>query len=119
MDFFKNIEFQHPWFLLLLILIPVLIWYINKRKSIVSLPLPDINGINNSKKSLKLILSNILSYFNIVALILFIIAMAGPRLSLKEEKIEADGIDIMLALDVSTSMLAEDLKPNRLKQAKV
>ena len=118
MNFFNNIEFEHPWLLLLLAIIPALLWFLKKKKSIVRLPLPDIQTLKMEKKSLKLILSGILPYLNIIALAFFIIALGGPRLSLKEEKIDAEGIDIMLALDVSTSMLSEDLKPNRLEASK-
>ena len=52
------------------------------------------------------------------ALCLIIIAIARPRSSSQVEKVDTEGIDIMLAMDVSTSMLAEDLKPNRLEAAK-
>lgn len=54
----------------------------------------------------------------IAALCLIVVAIARPRSSEDMEKIDTEGIDIVLAMDVSTSMLAEDLKPNRIEAAK-
>jgi Ca-activated chloride channel family protein len=54
----------------------------------------------------------------ILAYISLIIALANPQIGTKTEEVKREGIDVMVALDVSTSMLAEDIKPNRLEKAK-
>ncbi|HHH55136.1 MAG TPA: VWA domain-containing protein [Bacteroidetes bacterium] len=53
-----------------------------------------------------------------MVLTLFILALARPRLTLKQQSVNAEGIDIMLAMDVSTSMLSTDFDPNRLEASK-
>lgn len=54
----------------------------------------------------------------LLALTLIVIALANPRMGAKSEKIEREGVDVVFALDVSKSMLAEDIKPNRLEKSK-
>ncbi|MBU3950489.1 MAG: VWA domain-containing protein, partial [Proteobacteria bacterium] len=58
------------------------------------------------------------SFLILMALILAIFALAGPQAGFRWEKIQEKGVDIMIALDCSNSMLAQDIKPNRLEQAK-
>src|SRR5690625_1907734 len=54
----------------------------------------------------------------LLALTLIVIALANPRMGTKTEKVEREGVDVVFALDVSKSMLAEDIKPNRLDKSK-
>src|SRR5699024_11685958 len=54
----------------------------------------------------------------LLALTLIVIALANPRMGTKSEKVEREGVDVVFALDVSKSMLAEDIKPNRLDKSK-
>jgi len=60
----------------------------------------------------------VLPYLRLAALVLLIVAMARPQRTLKEEKINAEGIDIVMTMDLSSSMLAQDFKPDRLEVAK-
>lgn len=115
----NNIEFEYPWMLLLLVLIPLILWWINKpgRSWNLFFPVPSAD-YGNINSSWKIILFKTLPILKLLSLILIIIAMSGPRLSLTEESVKSDGIDIMIVMDVSTSMLALDFEPNRLEAAK-
>jgi Ca-activated chloride channel family protein len=115
----SNIEFEYPWMLVLLALIPLIYWWLNKQgrswNSFFPVPSAEYGNINSSWK---VILFRALPYLKLISLSLIIIAMTGPRLGLKEESVKSDGIDIMIVMDVSTSMLALDFEPNRLEAAK-
>lgn len=113
---FANIEYL----LLLLLLIPFILWYIlkNKKKEPVLL-VPTASLYKYSPRSYKNRLIHAPFVLRVISLIFLIIALARPQTSNSWKNTEIEGIDIMLAMDVSTSMLAEDLKPNRLEAAKL
>jgi len=116
----QNIEFLYPWILVLLLIIPFLFWWI-KYKSIKNkayIPMPSLEGLKENTANWKTLLYNSIPFFKLLALALLILAFARPRLSLKQESVNAEGIDIVMAIDVSTSMLATDFKPNRLEASK-
>lgn len=115
----SNYDFQHPWLLLLLLLIPFLYWYKKQKlsdfQSKIRFPhAGSIEGIGNIKTTLLKYLP-LLRYIGLAALIL---AIARPRLILKEEEVKAEGIDIIMVMDLSSSMLARDFKPDRLTVSK-
>ncbi len=116
---FQNIEFDHPWILLALILIPLFYWFIKTKSEKYSAYLP-LNITNDKfvKNTWKIYLNKIVPVLNLLALSSLIIALSGPKLIFKEETVNADGIDIVLALDVSPSMLTLDFKPDRLEASK-
>ena len=104
---------------LLLLLIPYIIWYIWKRQSSeASLQVSDTKVYANAPKTFKNYLIHAPFVLRTLALALLIFVLARPQTTDSWQNSETEGIDIMLALDVSTSMLAEDLKPNRLEAAK-
>lgn len=112
---FANIEYLF----LLLLLVPYIIWYVLKqRKSEATLQLSDTKVYASAPKSYKNYLLHVPFALRIIAIALLIMVLARPQTTDKWQNSEIEGIDIMLALDVSTSMLAEDLKPNRLEAAK-
>ncbi len=112
---FANIEYLF----LLLLLIPYIIWYILKRsKSEPTLQVSDTHMYAYAPRSYKIYLLHVPFILRIVALIMVILVLARPQTTDNWQNTEVEGIDIMLAVDVSTSMLAEDLKPNRLEAAK-
>jgi Ca-activated chloride channel family protein len=119
MSLLRNIEFANPWFLLLLLLIPIFaFWnYKSKQRRHVDIPLPSLKGIANIRSN-RSILLKYLPILRALAFSLFVIALARPQTSLKEEDIKAEGIDIFLAIDLSSSMLARDFKPDRLEVSK-
>ena len=111
---FINTEF----FFLLLIPIALLIWYFLKNKKNTSeIIFSDLHSLENTK-TIKNKLIHLTYLFKICALILLIIALARPQSSTNWEESTTEGIDIILSMDISGSMLAEDLKPNRLEASK-
>jgi len=116
---FWNYEFVNPEFLWLLILLPlVIIWYFLKRKKeVATLQISSLQGFNDNSILPKL--KPLLLLFRLLAIAAIIIALARPRTVDVSTKTKTNkGIDIMLAIDISASMLAKDLKPNRLEALK-
>ena len=115
-----NLEFLNPEYFFLLALIPIVIlWnYFNKNKINNSIRFPNTNafeGINNFYSILK----SSLKIIRLVSLVLIIIALARPQFIDTSTRVKTNsGIDIIMAIDVSASMLAKDLKPNRLDALK-
>ena len=112
--------FAHPaYFLLILLLVPYIIWYILRgRKSEPSMRVSTTRMYATMPKSYKVYLRHVPFVLRMIALLLLIVVLARPQSTDSWQSSEVEGIDIMLAVDVSTSMLAEDLKPNRLEAAK-
>ncbi len=111
---FINREF----FYLLIIPIGILIWYILKHKSIYSNILFSDTSSISKRITLKQKLRHLPYLMKILASILLIIAIARPQSSTNWEESTTQGIDIILAMDISGSMLARDLKPDRLEASK-
>lgn len=116
----NDITFLHPYFFWLLIIVPAYIgWYIWKQKSMqASLQISSIKGFSNAPVSKKVYLRHSLFVFRILTISLLIIALARPQSSNSFRDETTEGIDIMLTMDISSSMRAEDFKPNRLEAAK-
>lgn len=115
----QHIEFVNPWVLYWLLLVPLVgFWYwwrLRSRK--VNLTISSIEAI----KGLTTWRSRLYPFLPLLrglSMIAMIIALARPQLSLKEEEIKAEGIDIVLIMDISSSMLAQDFQPNRLEVSK-
>ena len=117
---FENIEFANPKLLWLLLLVPALIlWYfLCHKKQEASLSFSDLKGMAKLPKSWKAYLRHLLFALKMAALALLIVALARPQSSSTNSTSNIEGIDIVLAMDVSGSMLARDLKPDRLTAAK-
>ncbi|MBT8185880.1 MAG: VWA domain-containing protein [Eudoraea sp.] len=115
----ENIEFANPQFFWLLLLLPLaLLWYIFKRKEeTASLKISSITGFTTQQFLPKL--KPLLFAMRILALTAIIVAMARPQTEdISTRTKTTKGIDIVMAIDVSSSMLARDLKPNRLAALK-
>jgi Ca-activated chloride channel family protein len=108
-----------PEALLLLLVLPVL-WWVHARRSgtRTALRLPATAVFRNLRPSIRVRAEKALPYLRTLALVALIVALARPQEHHVSEYIESEGIDIVLAVDVSGSMLAEDLQPNRLEAAK-
>ena len=117
-DLLFNIEFRNPWLLLLLILIPLLAYFRYGYRENTRATLMVSNTRTFTSISWRSLVSKFLPVLPLVALTSFILAFARPQLALKEEEITAEGIDIILALDLSSSMLAKDFEPDRLEVSK-
>ena len=116
----SNFEFQHPAFLWLLLVIPFLVlWYFfTHRKNTAVLTISNTEGFNSGADFLSK-LKPFLYLLRLLALSFLFIALALPQNVSVTTKIKANkGIDIVMAIDVSASMLAKDLKPSRLEALK-
>ncbi|QQS30348.1 MAG: VWA domain-containing protein [Sphingobacteriales bacterium] len=116
---FTNLTFANPGFFLLLLLLPLLIiWQWRKyQQQYPELKMSSLSAFHNVG-SLKSKLRPYLSGFKIAVFVLLVIALARPQNKFAEEKINAEGIDIVLSIDISGSMLARDFEPDRLGAAK-
>ncbi|WP_068596643.1 VWA domain-containing protein [Vaginella massiliensis] len=115
-----NFEFQNPWFLFGLILIPMVIyWQIKQRKKTrPAMKIGTLRAFGNSKNTLYR-LAPLLNVIRMLALALCMVALARPRIVDVSTKIKSDkGVDIILAVDTSLSMLARDLQPDRITALK-
>ncbi len=117
-----NLEFANPWLLLCLALLPLLVWLkvrwvARGSRAIRYSDLVTLATVNSRWARLKQYLPLTL---RVAALALLIVALARPRSGVTFEDVTSEGVDIVLTMDVSTSMLAEDLRPgaNRLDVAR-
>src|SRR5208283_1453612 len=114
-------RFAHSEYLYALALVPVLLavfwWALRMRKrglelfgtlSLLGRLMP---SAGKYKRSIKF-------FFLLAAFMFLVLGLANPQIGTKLEEIKREGVDIMIALDVSNSMKAEDIKPNRLESAK-
>ncbi len=117
---FENIEFANPKLLWLLLLVPLLmLWYILRhKKQEAAVSFSDLKGMVKLPKTWKAYLRHLLFALKMAALALLIVALARPQSSSTNSTSNIEGIDIVMAMDVSGSMLARDLKPDRLTAAK-
>jgi Ca-activated chloride channel family protein len=117
----SNFEFVNPQLFWLLLVLPLLLlWFFWKRKQQTAvLKISSLKGFDTSKNWLAK-LRPLLFVLRLITLALIIVAMARPRTVDESTRIKTTkGIDIVIAIDVSASMLARDLKPNRLEALKV
>lgn len=119
LEFTQNITLVNPQFLLLLLLLPLIsIWYFLRHRQrypeLRMSNLKTLSGSGNWRGKLR----GILPVLRGLSFIALIIALARPQLTLKEEEIKAEAIDIILVMDLSSSMLAQDFKPDRMEVSK-
>lgn len=111
--------FAYPWLLLALLILPWLLYrqYRLKKSSETVFKFSSLQGINK-QASLKAHFLNALPLFRIIAIGCLIVALARPQTRFGIERLNSNGIDIILATDLSGSMLAQDFRPNRMEAAK-
>ena len=112
--------FNNPEYLFfLLVLIPVVFWYIKEmHHSDASLQISSHRNLQMKQKTLKIKLLHVPFVLRCLAITMVVIALARPQASNSWRTESTEGIDIMLTLDISGTMMAEDLKPNRLEASK-
>jgi len=117
---FNGLTFANPGFLyLLLIIIPLILWYFFRyKKSNADIQVSSTEGFEGKGISLKVVLFHSLYVLRLLAIACIIIALARPQTSLKRQDVTVEGIDLVIALDISGSMLAMDFKPDRLEASK-
>lgn len=117
---FNDIHFAYPQFFFLLFLIPVLLfWYFKiglKRRA--DLRMSSTLPFENYKKTLRQQIAWLPLAFRLLTITFAVVALARPQSSSRGQNVTTEGISILLALDISESMLAEDFKPNRIEAAK-
>ena len=113
-------EFKNPlFFLLLLVLVPYIVWYVMRYKqSLPSLKVPDTTKYVKVPRTFRLYLMHLPFLLRIALVSLVVCIMARPQSKHSWSNTDVEGIDIMLSVDVSTSMLAQDFKPNRVEALK-
>jgi Ca-activated chloride channel family protein len=116
---FRHITFAHPQYFILLLLIPLFIFWLRKNKNNKpSFTISSLKGLQNSAASTIQKWAPILNLLRILSMFFLIIALARPQSSNINETVNSEGLDIVLSMDISGSMLAEDFKPNRIEAAK-
>ncbi len=118
-DYLENIEFAYPQVLFLLLMVPLLAgWYISRfNRQQGAVLVSSLKSFRNTS-SFKSKLRHLPFVFRLLAIVFIIIALARPQTHYDEKNAEGEGVDIVLCLDVSGSMLAQDFHPNRLEAAK-
>jgi len=117
----SHIEFANLWVLWLIpvvIVLSVAWWYLRQQKQYATLTFSDTSAFKGFQKPVKGILKKYSPLLRILSLIFLLIAIARPQSSYDESKVTTEGIDIVLAMDLSGSMLSRDFKPNRIEAAK-
>jgi Ca-activated chloride channel family protein len=116
----NGITFAEPLFLYLLIAIPAMMafYVLKQHKTSASLRMPGLQPFEGSATTFRHYLRHILFAFRTIAILLLIIVLARPQTTDKFQDMSTEGIDIVLALDISGSMLARDFKPDRLEASK-
>lgn len=118
-NWFENIEFAYPWLLLLLLALPpAIVWYFrkyNRRQG--SFVVSSVKQFSDNRSG-KIIFQHLPFICRMIACACIIVALARPQTRNDEELVSGEGVDIVLCIDVSGSMLAQDFTPNRLEAAK-
>jgi Ca-activated chloride channel family protein len=116
----KDITFANPELLWLLLIIPLLTgWYIWKnRSSKAELSISTLEGFSGLRIPLKIYLRHSLFALRAISIGFLILAIARPQARSSWKDIYSEGIDIVISMDISASMLAQDFKPNRLEASK-
>src|SRR5580700_1871756 len=106
------------WLILLVFVLAAFWWYFRSKKFYPFLKLSSTSAFAGMHEPLRARIKKWLPVLRIAALILLLVAIARPQTSIDEEKVTTEGIDIVLAIDVSGSMLSKDFTPNRIEAAK-
>jgi Ca-activated chloride channel family protein len=116
----ENISFHNPNLLyLLLVLLPMIAYYVWRQSAYhASIRLSTVKGFAKVSNSYKYYLRHLPAVLRILGISVLILALARPQSTDNWSNTSTEGIDIVIALDISGSMLAEDFKPNRLEAAK-
>lgn len=118
-EYFQHITFAQPWFFALFALVPLLLWWQftggkKQKAGIIVSSVSSLKNIRSWKSSLRWLLTAL----RVITISCIIVALARPQTRNDEELVSGEGIDIVLCIDVSGSMLAQDFTPNRLEAAK-
>jgi len=116
----EEIVFAHKsFFLILLVFIPMIGWYVwRQREKQASIQISTTNYFNKASRTYKHYLIHVPFVLRLITITMLVIILARPQSENSWENSTTKGIDIVIALDISSSMIAEDFKPNRIEAAK-
>ncbi len=116
----EGITFKNPeYFYLLLVILPMVAWYIFRQKrNTASIQVSSTAPVIKAPRTIRHYLRHLVFVTMIIALAFFVTVLARPQSSRSWENVTTEGIDIVIALDISSSMLARDFTPDRLEAAK-
>jgi len=116
-DYFSHISFERPWAFVLFIVVPLMTgWYVFKQYTRPAIRVSQLQQTDMG--SWKNIFYHSMFVLRLLGISLIILALALPQTVSQEQHTEGEGIDIILCIDVSGSMTAQDFTPNRLEAAK-
>ncbi len=117
---FGDVTFAYPWIFFFLAVVPVmLVWYwLKGRKKQPSITYSSLKIFSGIPASWKEKFKHVPAVLRALAVGLLIVALARPQSYSSGQNVSTEGIDIVMALDISGSMISEDLKPNRVEAAK-
>jgi Ca-activated chloride channel family protein len=117
---FEGLTFKNPeLFYLLLVIVPLAAWYIFRQKrNTASIQVSSTASVFKAPKTIRHYLRHLVFVCQMIALAFFVVVLARPQSSSNWENVTTEGIDIIIALDISSSMLARDFTPDRLEAAK-
>ncbi|MEX0988278.1 MAG: VWA domain-containing protein [Bacteroidales bacterium] len=112
--------FANPGFFYLFIIVVLMVaWYVIRGgKATATISVSGFEGFSDKSAGIKSYLRHLLFFFRMIVLSLLIIALTRPQSTNRWENVTTEGIDIVMAMDISGSMRAMDFKPNRLEAAK-
>ena len=113
---YDNIEFLYLLALIPLIIIGIIMYSKWQKNSI--LKFGDINLLNQLMQSHSIFRKKIKNTLFVLAITFLIVGLSNPQVGTKMEEVKREGVDLMIAIDLSYSMMAQDIKPNRLERAK-
>ena len=113
----SRINFADPGFLYLLLLVPAIVafYILKQQKAFASIRMPGLEPLNVPVKTFRNYLRHILFALRMIAVSLLIIVLARPQSTDRFQDVSTEGIDIILALDISGSMLSRKFRPNSLE----
>jgi len=116
----NGITFAEPFFLYLLAAVPAMIifYLLKQQKATASLRMPGLHPFDNAGTTFRHYLRHILFALRVIAVALIIVVLARPQATDRFQNTSTEGIDIVLTLDISGSMLARDFHPDRLEASK-
>ena len=117
---FSSLTFAHPALLyLLFLLVPLTGWYIwRERGAFATIQVSSTQSLEKEGITFRHVLRHIIFGIRMMVVALVIFVLARPQSTNRWQNVTTEGIDIMIALDISSSMLAQDLRPNRLEASK-
>ncbi|MDO8951890.1 MAG: VWA domain-containing protein [Draconibacterium sp.] len=117
---FEGLTFKNPeLFYLLLVIAPMAAWYIFRQKrNTASIQVSSTASVFKAPKTIRHYFRHLIFISQMIAIAFFVVVLARPQSSSNWENVTTEGIDIIIALDISSSMLARDFSPDRLEAAK-